>query len=72
MWGHDFRPDYFFLTRALEELGDPPTLAITATATAEMAHQIGMRALPLVHSDPHFGRSGRTFSIPSRSTAYWI
>ena len=41
MWGHDFRPDYFFLTRALEELGDPPTLAITATATAEMAHQIG-------------------------------
>jgi ATP-dependent DNA helicase RecQ len=42
MWGHDFRPDYFFLTRALEELGDPPTLAITATATAEMAHQIGI------------------------------
>jgi ATP-dependent DNA helicase RecQ len=42
MWGHDFRPDYFFLTRALEELGDPPTLAITATATAEMAHQIGV------------------------------
>jgi ATP-dependent DNA helicase RecQ len=41
MWGHDFRPDYFFLTRALEELGDPPTLAITATATAEMAQQIG-------------------------------
>jgi ATP-dependent DNA helicase RecQ len=41
MWGHDFRPDYFFLPRALEELGDPPTLAITATATTEMAKQIG-------------------------------
>ena len=41
MWGHDFRPDYFFLTRALEELGDPPTLAVTATATHAMAAQIG-------------------------------
>lgn len=41
MWGHDFRPDYFFLTRALEELGDPPTLAVTATATNAMATQIG-------------------------------
>jgi ATP-dependent DNA helicase RecQ len=40
MWGHDFRPDYLFLPRALEELGDPPLLAITATATSEMAKQI--------------------------------
>lgn len=40
MWGHDFRPDYFFITRALEELGDPPVLAITATATPLMAKQI--------------------------------
>jgi ATP-dependent DNA helicase RecQ len=40
MWGHDFRPDYFFITRALEELGDPPVLAITATATPVMARQI--------------------------------
>ncbi|HRA48481.1 MAG TPA: DEAD/DEAH box helicase, partial [Thermomicrobiales bacterium] len=40
MWGHDFRPDYYFLTRALEELGDPPVLAITATATPAMEKQI--------------------------------
>jgi ATP-dependent DNA helicase RecQ len=40
MWGHDFRPDYLFLPRALEELGDPPLLGITATATTEMAKQI--------------------------------
>ncbi len=32
-WGHDFRPDYLSIPSALPELGDPPVLAITATAT---------------------------------------
>jgi ATP-dependent DNA helicase RecQ len=41
LWGHDFRPDYHFIPRALAELGDPPLLAITATATPEMVEQIG-------------------------------
>jgi ATP-dependent DNA helicase RecQ len=41
MWGHDFRPDYLFIPRALTELGEPPVLAITATATPEMVDQIG-------------------------------
>lgn len=40
MWGHDFRPDYLFIPRALEELGHPPLLAITATATPAMVDQI--------------------------------
>ena len=42
MWGHDFRPDYLYLPRALEELGDPPMLAVTATATRAIADQIGV------------------------------
>ena len=40
LWGHDFRPDYLFIPRALDELGDPPVLAMTATATPDMVDQI--------------------------------
>jgi ATP-dependent DNA helicase RecQ len=32
-WGHDFRPDYLGLGRALAELGTPRVAAFTATAT---------------------------------------
>lgn len=33
MWGHDFRPDYLFIRSALEALGRPAVLGLTATAT---------------------------------------
>jgi ATP-dependent DNA helicase RecQ len=42
LWGSDFRPDYLFIPKALAELGDPPVLALTATATPTMANQIGV------------------------------
>lgn len=32
-WGHDFRPDYARLGWFRHQLGDPPTIALTATAT---------------------------------------
>src|SRR5438093_5840394 len=41
VWGHDFRPDYLFIRRALAEIGNPPVLAVTATATPEMQTEIG-------------------------------
>ncbi len=41
LWGHDFRPDYLAIPAALPELGNPPVLAITATATPAMAAAIG-------------------------------
>ena len=42
LWGHDFRPDYLTIPKSLPELGEPPVLAITATATPAMARQIGV------------------------------
>ena len=33
-WGHDFRPDYARLGRFRERLGNPQTVALTATATS--------------------------------------
>lgn len=32
-WGHDFRPDYMRLGKALEKMGKPQCVALTATAT---------------------------------------
>lgn len=41
MWGHDFRPDYLFIRSALAELGEPPVLGLTATATPATEREIG-------------------------------
>jgi ATP-dependent DNA helicase RecQ len=37
LWGHDFRPDYLSIPASLPELGNPPLLAMTATASPETA-----------------------------------
>lgn len=39
-WGHDFRPDYSRLGEIRRELGSPPTIALTATATREVQTDI--------------------------------
>ena len=41
MWGHDFRPDYFFIRSVLEELGRPTVLGLTATATPTTEREVG-------------------------------
>ncbi len=53
MWGHDFRPDYLFIRRALAELGEPTVLGMTATATPETARDISAalgRSPQVVHT----------------------
>jgi ATP-dependent DNA helicase RecQ len=40
MWGHDFRPDYLFIAKCLPLLGAPIVMAVTATATPPMRHEI--------------------------------
>jgi len=54
-WGHDFRPDYSRLGVYRERLGDPPTIALTATATSQVADDV-TRALRL--RDPLVIRTG--------------
>ncbi len=39
-WGHDFRPAYLGLGIARAQLGNPPVLALTATATQEVIDEI--------------------------------
>jgi ATP-dependent DNA helicase RecQ len=39
-WGHDFRPAYLTLREARRQLGNPPLLALTATATPEVIADI--------------------------------
>lgn len=39
-WGHDFRPDYSRIAEIRERLGNPTTIALTATATAHCRQDI--------------------------------
>jgi ATP-dependent DNA helicase RecQ len=47
MWGHDFRPEYSRLGEARRLLGNPTTIALTATATedvrADIIRQLALR-----------------------------
>src|ERR1700685_1644638 len=39
-WGHDFRPEYFRLGEVRQRMGNPPTIALTATATDDVRQDI--------------------------------
>jgi ATP-dependent DNA helicase RecQ len=40
MWGHDFRREYMRLKQVREKLGNPPCIALTATATEDVRQEI--------------------------------
>ncbi|HEX6499576.1 MAG TPA: ATP-dependent DNA helicase RecQ [Micromonosporaceae bacterium] len=42
-WGHDFRPDYLSLGHLIDELGRPPIVALTATASPPVRDDIVAR-----------------------------
>ena len=54
-WGHDFRPAYLGIRNAAKRLRRPPILALTATATPELATdvlgQLGMKDAEIVRTD---------------------
>ncbi len=64
-WGHDFRPDYLRLASVIEELGHPPVMACTATATPKVAEEIvarlGLRDAARVRSG--FDRPNLSFDV---------
>ncbi|NQW36080.1 MAG: DNA helicase RecQ [Flavobacteriales bacterium] len=39
-WGHDFRPEYRRIRPIINEIGPSPVIALTATATAKVQHDI--------------------------------
>jgi len=49
-WGHDFRPSYIRLRNAIERVGNPPVIALTATATPEVREDI-IKQLNLVNPE---------------------
>ena len=53
-WGHDFRPAFIELKRVIGELGRPPILALTATATQavidDIVHLLGMKKPAIVNT----------------------
>ena len=71
-WGHDFRPDYARLGEFRRRLGNPPTIALTATATPAVRDDV-MRLLEL--SDPSifitgFARPNLYFEVSHASGAW--
>lgn len=58
-WGHDFRPDYLWVSRAHSDLGAPPVLAMTATAPPLVRQDIERRL---------FHETGRRFRYIARDT----
>jgi len=64
-WGHNFRPDYLFLPRVVKDLGNPPVLALTATATPRVREDIlrslGMRSPEVVVTS--FNRPNLTYRV---------
>jgi ATP-dependent DNA helicase RecQ len=51
-WGHDFRPSYLHLRAAIEALGNPRILALTATATPgvidDIRRQLGREEMVII------------------------
>jgi len=63
MWGLSFRPDYLFIRAALDDLGDVPVLALTATASAETQAEIQERLGPMAQVTASVFRPNLHFSV---------
>ena len=64
-WGHNFRPDYLKVARSARELGVERVLALTATATPSVAHDIckAFDIAPADHVQTGFHRPNLTLRV---------
>jgi ATP-dependent DNA helicase RecQ len=67
-WGHDFRPDYLRLPLLCSDLGNPPVLALTATAPpavqADIQATLSLPADGLVHTGSRRPNLSLTVEVP--------
>ena len=71
-WGHDFRPSYRRVRQIRRALGEPPTVALTATATPavrdDIARQLGLASPTVVVAG--FDRANLRYHVlPTRNAA---
>lgn len=66
-WGHDFRPDYLGIAHARRDMGNPITVALTATATPQVrediAHKLNLKQVR--HIVTGFNRANLTLRVVS-------
>ena len=74
-WGHDFRPEYRNLKRIIDDISQAPIIALTATATPKVRHDI-MKNLHMLDSKlflDSFNRSNLFYEIqPKKDVAKQI
>ncbi|MCM1518291.1 MAG: DNA helicase RecQ [Pseudoflavonifractor sp.] len=68
-WGHDFRPEYRRIRPIINEIGKRPVIALTATATPKVQHDIqknlGMLDAPVFKSS--FNRTNLYYEVKAKT-----
>ena len=64
-WGHDFRPEYRRIRHVAAEIGERPIIALTATATPKVQHDIqkNLGMLDAIVFKSSFNRQGLKYEI---------
>lgn len=70
-WGHDFRPEYRRIKPIVEEIGQAPIIALTATATPKVQHDIqkNLGLLEATVFKSSFRRENLYYEVRSKTNA---
>lgn len=70
-WGHDFRPEYRRIRPIIDTIGRAPIIALTATATPKVQHDI-MKNLGIIEADSFkssFNRANLYYEVKAKQDA---